>query len=43
MSCEDGHARPGRRDAHRLKASDAGSSNQQQSMLITLLTGPMHT
>lgn len=28
---------------HRLNASEAGSSNQQHSMLMTLLTGPMHT
>ena len=26
---------------YRLKASDSGSSNQQHSMLMALLTGPM--
>ncbi len=26
-----------------LNASDSGSSNQQHSMLMALLTGPMHT
>ena len=36
----DGWQGPG---PHRLKASDSGSSNQQHSMLMTLLTGPMHT
>ena len=28
---------------HLLNASELGSSSQQHSMLMTLLTGPMHT